>query len=116
MNDNGRNLTPPDLPIAERRQLNEICHRNLCQVVRLLNIQIIVGIGKYAQERAKYAMEEAGLGAQVRVESILHPSPANPSANKGWEESAIRQLEELGLLAFIRPDNHTISWNQAVYF
>jgi len=109
MNDNGRNLTPPDLPIAERRQLNEICHRNLCQVVRLLNVQIIVGIGKYAQERAKYAMEEAGLGAQVRVESILHPSPANPSANKGWEESAIKQLEELGLLPFIRPDNHNIS-------
>ena len=29
--------------------------------------------------------------------SVLHPSPASPLANKGWEPQAEKQLAELGV-------------------
>jgi single-strand selective monofunctional uracil DNA glycosylase len=33
----------------------------------------------------------------VVIGRILHPSPASPSANKGWTESVNKQLKELGV-------------------
>lgn len=33
----------------------------------------------------------------IKVGRILHPSPANPTANRGWASIVTRQLRELGL-------------------
>jgi single-strand selective monofunctional uracil DNA glycosylase len=33
----------------------------------------------------------------LRIETILHPSPASPAANRGWAKAAERQLIELGV-------------------
>ena len=99
MNNDGKNLTPPDLPAAERHQLNNICHRNLVALTRLLGVKMIVGIGKFAMERAKAALDESGI-YNIQVEWIMHPSPANPAANKGWDRVVSQQLEELGLLKY----------------
>ncbi len=109
MNKTGKNLTPPDLRAAERKPLNDLCHRYLCHVVRLLRVKVVVGIGKFAKERAKVALEDGGIEG-VRVEAIMHPSPANPAANKGWEEVAKRQLEELGLMHFLLDDSPIVNW------
>ncbi len=108
MNKTGKNLTPPDLRAAERKPLNDLCHRYLCHVVRLLRVKVVVGIGKFAKERAKVALEDGGIEG-VRVEAIMHPSPANPAANKGWEEVAKRQLEELGLMHFLLDDSPIVN-------
>ncbi len=102
MNKTGRNLTPPDLRAAERKPLIEVCHRYLVEVVRLLGCSIIVGVGKFAQREAKAALDEAGIRG-IKVESIMHPSPANPAANRGWEDVVHRELEELDILRFLGP-------------
>ena len=60
----GKNITPPMLKIGERGPLQEICDRFLVEVVRLLEVEWVVGIGKYAEERSRVALRKS----QVTVE------------------------------------------------
>ncbi len=95
----GRNVTPPRLARGDRARLNEVCDRHLAAVVRALAPDAVVGIGAYAEERARGAISRpgnSGPGAP-RVGRILHPSPASPMANRGWGPQALRQLASLGL-------------------
>ncbi|XP_056418778.1 single-strand selective monofunctional uracil DNA glycosylase isoform X4 [Hyla sarda] len=96
MNQSGKNLTPTDLPKAQRDSLLEICDEALCQVVKTLGVKMVIGVGRFSEQRAKKAL--AGEGMEVTVKSIMHPSPRNPQANKGWDGVARTQLQELGVL------------------
>ena len=87
------NLTPDKLPQAERRALYEICDDHLRAVVGALAPKCVVGIGNFAHARASEALGPLG----VRVEKILHPSPASPRSNADWAGEATREMERLGL-------------------
>jgi single-strand selective monofunctional uracil DNA glycosylase len=89
----GRNRTPDKLPAAERGELFRICDRALRDVVRTLDPKLVVGIGKFAEDRARAALEDL----DVRIGRILHPSPASPVANRGWAWQAEKQLSRLGV-------------------
>jgi single-strand selective monofunctional uracil DNA glycosylase len=93
MEASGKNRTPDHLYPAERENLYAACDRHLQALVRLLEPQWVIGIGKFAEQRAR----EALANTPVRVASILHPSPASPAANRGWAEQASAQLAALGL-------------------
>ncbi|XP_034275005.1 single-strand selective monofunctional uracil DNA glycosylase [Pantherophis guttatus] len=95
----GRNLTPADLPAAQREQLLQICDDALCEAVKLLGVATVIGVGRFAEQRAHKALSAAGI--PVRVEGVMHPSPRNPKANKGWDAIIRAKLEELGLMALI---------------
>lgn len=97
LEDSGRNRTPDKLPKAEREPLFEACDRHLASLVRILEPEWVVGIGAFAEARAQEV-----LGDRVRVGRILHPSPANPRAQRDWGGQARRQLAELGLCATTR--------------
>ena len=90
----GKNRVPEKLPKAEREPLLAICDEGLRQLVDVLQPQWIVGVGKWARVRAELALEGR---ESVRFGQILHPSPANPHANKGWAERADAQLAALDL-------------------
>jgi single-strand selective monofunctional uracil DNA glycosylase len=94
----GRNRTPDKLPAAEREPLFEACDRHLRRVVRVLEPTWVVGIGSFAEERAREA-----LGAEIRIGRVLHPSPANPRAQRDWIGEARRQLHEQEICAALRP-------------
>ncbi len=89
----GRNRTPDKLPAAERAVLFDACDEALRHVVRALDPQWVVGVGTFAERRAHAALR--GWGPSVG--RILHPSPANPEANRGWATRAERQLRSLGI-------------------
>ncbi|MBI9089817.1 MAG: single-stranded DNA-binding protein [Desulfobacterium sp.] len=93
MEESGRNRTPNNLPVAERRQLFEICDKALRQTVAYFSPKLVVGIGKFAADRAKAALS----GLDITVGQILHPSPASPKANQGWEKHMEAELEALGI-------------------
>jgi single-strand selective monofunctional uracil DNA glycosylase len=93
MEASGRNLTPDKLPRTERNSLYEACDRHLQAVVGHLQPEWVVGIGKFAETRARAALG----GAPVRIGSILHPSPASPAANRDWSGQAAAQFRNLGL-------------------
>ncbi|XP_017306325.3 single-strand-selective monofunctional uracil-DNA glycosylase 1 [Ictalurus punctatus] len=96
MRESGRNVTPPEMPAVDRDALLIHCDAALCQVVRALGVSIVIGVGKVAEQRARRSLAEAGL--EVKVEGIMHPSPRNPLANKGWASVARTKLKQIGVL------------------
>ncbi|KAM9813779.1 single-strand selective monofunctional uracil DNA glycosylase-like [Neosynchiropus ocellatus] len=96
MSASGKNLTPPELPAGEREKLLALCDAALCQAVQVLGVSMVIGVGRVAEQRARRALSAAGV--DVRVEGVMHPSPRNPLANKGWEAVARAKLAELGVL------------------
>jgi len=93
LEETGRNRTPDKLPASERAPLFAACDRHLRALVRILEPEWIVGIGAFAEGRARQAL----VGAPPQIGSVLHPSPANPRANRDWEGIARAQLQELGV-------------------
>ena len=100
MESSGKNLTPDKLPASEREALFEICDHALERVIRVLEPEWVIGVGGFAEARARKVLEHAFRGdSKVRVGTILHPSPASPAANRGWEQAAEKQLSALGILS-----------------
>lgn len=93
MEESGRNYTPNKLSAEERESLFEPCDEALRRVVAALEPEWVVGVGVFAEERAR-----AALGDTVQIGRILHPSPASPRANRGWAKHAEEELAALGLL------------------
>jgi single-strand selective monofunctional uracil DNA glycosylase len=91
MEESGRNLPPDKLPAAERAELFSVCNDALARVAETLQPQLVVGVGRFAEQRAREA-----LTAEVRIGSILHPSPASPAANSDWPGLVDAQLHALG--------------------
>lgn len=83
----GTNVTPNNVSGPVVRDLLERCDQHLMEVVIALGAEQVVGIGKYAEKRAKVALGEMG----IRVRTCWHPSPASPLANrnggKDWREN-----------------------------
>lgn len=89
----GKNRVPERLPANEREPLFAICDEALREVVRALQPRLVIGVGGFATDRAKRVLD----GMSVSFGTVLHPSPASPAANRGWEQQAEAQLEALGL-------------------
>jgi single-strand selective monofunctional uracil DNA glycosylase len=89
----GKNLTPDKLPPAEAAALTAVCHAHLRSVLDILQAEWIIGVGAFAEERARWAAEGGG----IKVGRILHPSPASPAANKDWAGKAAARMRSLGV-------------------
>lgn len=90
----GRNRTPAQLPRAEREALFPRCDAALARLVALFEPRWLIGVGAFAAERARVALASR---PGLRVGEILHPSPASPTANRGWAHRAEAQLRALGV-------------------
>jgi single-strand selective monofunctional uracil DNA glycosylase len=89
----GRNRTPEKLAASEKKALFEACDQHLRSVAAALNPEWVVGIGRFAAQRAEDVLQ----GGVVKIGQILHPSPASPAANRNWKGLAVRQLRKLGI-------------------
>lgn len=93
LNDAGGNITPDKLKNDERLPLLAACDRALRQTVALLRPRLVIGVGGFAETQAR----EALAGSGIAVGRILHPSPANPAANRDWAGAVLAQLAALGI-------------------
>ena len=93
--DHARNVTPDKLSKAESTPLYAACDAHLRACVDTLQPDWIIGIGKFAEAQAKTALASAN--PNLRIGTILHPSPASPMANRGWAPQAAAQLAALGI-------------------
>ncbi|MBM4395038.1 MAG: single-stranded DNA-binding protein [Deltaproteobacteria bacterium] len=93
LEESGRNRTPDQLPASERAPLCAACDRALRRTVEVLRPHLVVGVGRFAADRARIALD----GLEVRIGCVPHPSPASPAANRGWREAAERELRALGV-------------------
>lgn len=86
MEESGLNRTPDKLPTRERVPMLEACDEALRAVVAKFEPELVIGIGKWAESRAREVLPER------HVVSVAHPSPANPGANRGWGDELIPLL------------------------
>ncbi|MGH8396748.1 MAG: uracil-DNA glycosylase family protein [Gammaproteobacteria bacterium] len=84
----GHNLTPEHLSRREAEALAVVCDRALAAAIRVLAPVAVVGIGRYAERCATDL-----LGAEADVRYLIHPSPANPMANRDWPSLAEKVLK-----------------------
>ena len=92
LEESGRNLAPDKIARKERDALLACCDRALARIIQTLEPSLVIGVGGFAATAASRA-----LGSDVHVAQILHPSPANPRANRGWASEVCRELSELGV-------------------
>lgn len=95
MGESGKNITPDKLLKEERESLFEVCDTALAKLIDVMTPEYVIGIGRFASDRAKAAEELSTV--KVTLGTILHPSPASPAANRGWQQQAETQLQQLGI-------------------
>ena len=93
MEESGRNRTPNKLKAPEKRALQQVCDAALRRTVEVLSPRFVIGIGRFAAQRAQEALSGTG----IQVGEVLHPSPANPRANRNWSGQAASQLLKMGI-------------------
>jgi single-strand selective monofunctional uracil DNA glycosylase len=91
LEESGRNHTPDKLPRSEQQLLYVACNRALACTIKWLSPRYVVGIGRFAAERARCALDG------VEVGMLPHPSPANPNTNRGWARQMKQALTALGV-------------------
>jgi len=103
-NRQGTNVTPDKLSRRDREPLLALCDRSLARALAVLQPRFAVGVGAFAEGRLRGAIsahirDGGAMGALegISVARILHPSPASPAANSGWEEKAVGELTAQGV-------------------
>ncbi len=96
LDEQGRNITPDRLRSADKQELFRLCDEHLRGLLRELSPQWALGIGRFTEQRIRIVRETSGLSG-LKVEGILHPSPANPQANRGWAAGIEGKLQSLGI-------------------
>ncbi|MFP4483475.1 MAG: uracil-DNA glycosylase family protein [Spirochaetaceae bacterium] len=94
MEESGRNRTPDKLPRRERDPLFVLCDDHLEETIRLLEPEVLIGVGRFAEARLRHVVPARGT---PRILSILHPSPASPLANRDWAGTVTKALQEAGV-------------------
>jgi len=89
----GRNRTPDKLPAAEKAALLAVCDEHLRAVLAALQHVWLIAVGNFAWQRAAEVVPDG----KPKLGRILHPSPANPTANRNWAAVVTRQLKTLGV-------------------
>ncbi len=95
LDEGGRNVTPDKLPKAAAAACFEACDEALRRTVEILEPRALVGVGAFATRR----LERLFGGGPIPIGQVLHPSPASPRANRGWDAAARKDLAALGLCA-----------------
>ena len=72
------NITPDKVAGPTAQVLLERCDQHLREVVSALNANRVIGVGKFAESRARSALVDEA----VEVVGCWHPSPASPLANR----------------------------------
>ncbi|XP_058799667.1 single-strand selective monofunctional uracil DNA glycosylase [Phymastichus coffea] len=97
MDAGGRNITPAELKGPEQYTLYAACDETLITVLKLLKVDIVVGVGRFAEKRAQTVIKTTGL--PIKVLCIPHPSPRSVG-NENWNEKAKLKLREYNLMQY----------------
>jgi len=94
MSESGANITPDKVSAREMEPVFAACDEHLRRVVETLRPQWLIGVGGFAEGRARLLQSRF---PQLEIARILHPSPASPAANKDWAGNVTRTMEQLGI-------------------
>ena len=84
------------------KSLEAACDEALGAAILALQPVHVVGFGAFARDRAEGVLAQLRAADPARalpaIHQVLHPSPASPAANRGWDAAARRQLRACGFL------------------
>jgi single-strand selective monofunctional uracil DNA glycosylase len=89
----GKNLTPDRLRAGNQGPLFASCDRALREAIVLLGARLVIGVGRFAEKRAR----EALAGRNLTIACAPHPSGANPRASRDWGGQMSATLKALGI-------------------
>lgn len=95
LSETGKNITPAELRSGDKKYLFQLCDAALIKTIRLLECSEIVAIGRIVMDRLEKIKLEHHLNLNIHF--LMHPSPANPAANKDWNLTAARALSALNI-------------------
>ena len=75
-------ITPDKITGPTTKALLERCDEHLREVVDIMQIERVIGVGRYSEKRALNALS----GIDISVTTCWHPSPASPLANRNKGE------------------------------
>ena len=85
-------MTPDKIAGDTMRDLLLRCDEHLREVVEILGVKRVIGVGAFATKRARAAL----LDEDMVIDSCWHPSPASPLANRNdgadWRENVTNIL------------------------
>ena len=86
------NLTPDKARGPTVTVLMERCDQHLRELVAMMGVETVIGVGRYAESRATHSLKDLG----TRITSCWHPSPASPLANRNggadWRANVLSVL------------------------
>jgi single-strand selective monofunctional uracil DNA glycosylase len=88
----GKNIIPEKIEKEVRMALENVCDSYLDDIISIILPHSVIGIGQYAKKKLEQSISR--LEKDIYVTSILHPSPANPKANRGWAVEVEKVLIE----------------------
>ena len=94
MSERGSNITPTQLPRDQVAMIDAACQRHLVSLIRTLTPRYLIGVGGYALKQLEIAAATCS-DMNFTLGTILHPSPASPTANKHWPERPRQQLRDI---------------------
>ncbi|XP_065566031.1 single-strand selective monofunctional uracil DNA glycosylase-like isoform X1 [Artemia franciscana] len=94
----GKNVTPPELKLTERKILLSLCDAALLEVIKVLRPKSLLCVGNFVFKQVSGVVKKANL--DVKVGLLMHPSPINPRANKNWAEEAKKTFDQLGISGY----------------
>ncbi|CAE1267003.1 SMUG1 [Acanthosepion pharaonis] len=85
MKTSSKNVTPPQLKAEERKQLTAVCNNSFCKAIKLLNVKLIIGVGKFAADTAANALKNTNSSFEC---SKLYPQLALAPHLHGYQPIA----------------------------
>jgi len=70
---------------------------HLAAIIAATDPEWLIGVGAYAEKKLIETVKQYFPDKVFRTGKILHPSPASPIANRGWEPQAEKQLVDMGV-------------------
>jgi single-strand selective monofunctional uracil DNA glycosylase len=96
LDEGGRNLTPDKIALSDRAPLYAACDGFLRATLEMIRPRWLIGVGAFATARIRATLS-AMPDLDIRVATVLHPSPASPAANRDWAAQAGKALREQGV-------------------
>ncbi|KAF7991960.1 hypothetical protein HCN44_010761 [Aphidius gifuensis] len=104
-----RNFFKPTIIIIiiagpEQKKLQEFCDQALIEVIKILDVKVIIGVGRFSEQRAKKVVKTAKLSTKVLW--MIHPSP-RATIGKNWQNLTLDFLKKENLIEYFIDDNST---------
>ena len=66
----GKNIAPDQLKPATRNRLISLCNEAICEILDILQVKIVIGVGKWTEARLQAIKKENKL--QIEGKTVVH--------------------------------------------